>query len=32
MMLIDVWDDIGIGNEMEKNDSSDDHSRTKVLW
>jgi len=29
MMIIDVWDGIGIGNEMEKNDLSDDNSRTK---
>ena len=27
MMIIDVWDDIGSGNEMEKNDSSDCRSR-----
>jgi len=32
MMIIDVWDGIGIGNEMEKNDLSDDNSRTKVWW
>jgi len=31
-MIIDVWDDVGIGNEIEKNDLSDDHSRTKFSW
>jgi len=31
-MIIDVSDDVRSGNEMEKNDLSDDHSRTKVWW
>jgi len=31
-MIIDVWDDVGSGNEIEKNDLSDDHSRTKFCW
>ena len=32
MMIIDGWDDVGGDNETEKNDSTDDHSQTKVYW
>jgi len=29
-MIIDIWDDVGSGNEMEKNDLSDDNSWTII--